>query len=98
MCDIARRNLRSFGNVRLTKIDGTYKPFEDCSIDLSFTVTVPHHVTDSAMLEALVKEICREARAPGHRRLLASPSSGTDMRQGAKLQEPSRGQACYTAA
>jgi SAM-dependent methyltransferase len=62
MCEIARRNLRSFRNVRLTKIDGTHLPFEDCSIDLSLTVTVLHHVTDAAMLEALVKDICRVTR------------------------------------
>jgi SAM-dependent methyltransferase len=62
MYDIARRNLRSFRNVRLTKIDGTHLPFEDRSIDLSFTVTVLHHVTNAAMLEALVKDICRVTR------------------------------------
>src|SRR5262249_25164461 len=37
-------------------------PFEDYSIDLSFTVTVLHHVTDAAMREALVKDICRVTR------------------------------------
>jgi SAM-dependent methyltransferase len=62
MYDIARRNLRSFRNVRLTKIDGTHLPFEDRSIDLSFTVTVLHHVTNAAMLEALVRDICRVTR------------------------------------
>jgi len=62
MCEIAQRNLRSFRNVRLTKIDGTHLPFEDYSIDLSLTVTVLHHVTDAAMLEALVKDICRVTR------------------------------------
>jgi len=61
MCDIAR-NLRSFRNVRLTKIDGTHLPFEDRSIDSSFTVTVLQHITDAAMLEALVKDICRVTR------------------------------------
>jgi ubiquinone/menaquinone biosynthesis C-methylase UbiE len=59
---MARRNLRSFSDVRLTKIDGAHLPFDDCSIDLSFTVTVLHHVTDAAMLEALVKDICRVTR------------------------------------
>jgi ubiquinone/menaquinone biosynthesis C-methylase UbiE len=43
-------------------IDGTHLPFEDRSIDLSFTVTVLQHVTDAAMLEALVKDICRVTR------------------------------------
>jgi SAM-dependent methyltransferase len=62
MYDIARRNLQSFRNVSLTKIDGTHLPFEDRSIDLSFTVTVLQHVTDAAMLEALVKDVCRVTR------------------------------------
>jgi len=62
MCEVARRNLRSFRNVRLAKIDGTHVPFENYSIDLSFTVTVLQHITDAAMLEALVKEICRVTR------------------------------------
>jgi SAM-dependent methyltransferase len=62
MYDIAQRNLRSFKNVRLPKIDGAHLPFEDRSIDLSFTATVLQHVTDAAMLEALVKDICRVTR------------------------------------
>src|SRR5215471_13108194 len=62
MCEIAQRNLRSFRKVRLTKIDGTHLPFEDRSVDLSFTVTVLQHITDAAMLEALVKDICRVTR------------------------------------
>jgi SAM-dependent methyltransferase len=62
MYDIARRNLRSFKNVRLAKIDGTHLPFEDRSIDLSFTVTVLQHVTDATMPEALVRDICRVTR------------------------------------
>jgi SAM-dependent methyltransferase len=62
MCDLATRNLRSFDNIRLTKTDGTTLPFEERSIDTSFTVTVLQHVTHEPMLRALVQEICRVTR------------------------------------
>jgi SAM-dependent methyltransferase len=62
MYDLATRNLRSFGNVKLTKTDGMHLPFEDRSIDTSFTVTVLQHVTNETMLRALVKDICRVTR------------------------------------
>jgi ubiquinone/menaquinone biosynthesis C-methylase UbiE len=62
MYDIAQRNLRSYGNVRLAKIDGKHLPFDSRSVDLSFTVTVLQHVTDATMLEALVSDICRVTR------------------------------------
>ena len=62
MYDIAQRNLRSFGNVKLAKIDGTHLPFDDRSVDLSFTVTVLQHVTDATMLKSLIGEICRVTR------------------------------------
>ena len=57
MYDIAQRNLRSFGNVKLAKIDGTHLPFDSRSVDLSFTVTVLQHVTNASMLMSLVKDI-----------------------------------------
>ena len=59
MCDLAQRNLRPYGNVRLAKIDGRHLPFDSRSVDLSFTVTVLQHVTDANVLEALVGDICR---------------------------------------
>jgi hypothetical protein len=58
----ARQRFHLAWKFRVAKIDGTHLPFEDRSIDLSFTVTVPQHVTDAAMLEALVKDICRVTR------------------------------------
>jgi SAM-dependent methyltransferase len=62
MYEIAQRNLRSFGNVKLAKIDGSHLPFDSRSVDLSFTATVLQHVTDASMLRALVGEICRLTR------------------------------------
>jgi hypothetical protein len=60
--DIAQRNLRSYGNVKLAKVDGTHLPFDSNSVDLSFTATVLQHVTDATMLQALVGDICRLTR------------------------------------
>jgi ubiquinone/menaquinone biosynthesis C-methylase UbiE len=62
MHDLAERNLRSYGNLRLAKIDGSHLPFDSRSVDLSFTVTVLQHVTDATMLKALVSDICRVTR------------------------------------
>ena len=62
MYDIAQRNLRPYGNVRLAKIDGRHLPFDSRSVDLSFTVTVLQHVTSATMLGALVSDICRVTR------------------------------------
>jgi SAM-dependent methyltransferase len=59
MCDLAAKNLRGLDNIKLAKIDGTHLPFEDQSIETSFTVTVLQHVTDGKMLLALIKDICR---------------------------------------
>jgi ubiquinone/menaquinone biosynthesis C-methylase UbiE len=59
MCDLATRNLRAFNNIKLVKIDGMRLPFEDRSIDTSFTVAVLQHVTNETMIRALVKDICR---------------------------------------
>src|SRR5262249_36955425 len=62
MYDIAQRNLRSFQNVKLVKIDGVHLPFDSNSVDLSLTVTVLQHVTHASMLKSLVKDICRVTR------------------------------------
>ena len=62
MCDIAQRNLHSFGNVKLAKIDGAHLPFDTRSVDLSFTVTVLQHVTDATMLRTLIGNICAVTR------------------------------------
>jgi SAM-dependent methyltransferase len=59
MYDLATRNLGEFTNIRLVKIDGVHLPFDDKSIDSTFTVTVLQHITDGAMLEGLVSEMCR---------------------------------------
>lgn len=60
MVEIASRNLIPYGDlVELRKINGMDLPFADQSVDLSFTVTVLQHITDRAMFEQLVKEICR---------------------------------------
>ena len=60
MVDLARENLARRNVVaELHKIDGVHLPFADRSVDLAFTVTVLNHVTDGAMLQSLVREICR---------------------------------------
>lgn len=83
MYDIAQRNLRSYGNVRLAKIDGSHLPFDSRSVDLSFTVTVLQHVTDATMLKALISDICRVTRDTvvvmediGHHQLLDAEGAG----------------------
>jgi ubiquinone/menaquinone biosynthesis C-methylase UbiE len=59
MIDIAAQNVAAHKGVELYRIDGKKLPFEDQSIDISFTVTVLLHVTDKETLTALVREICR---------------------------------------
>jgi hypothetical protein len=62
MYDIASRNLHSYPNVRLAKIDGSRLPFDSQSVDLTCTATVLQHVTDPTMLRSLVADICRVTR------------------------------------
>lgn len=63
MLDLARENLSDHQDViELHKTDGNALPFDDRSIDLSFTVTVLHHVTDEAMFRSAVGELCRVTR------------------------------------
>jgi SAM-dependent methyltransferase len=90
MYDIARRNLRSFGNIKLAKIDGAHLPFDDRSVDLSFTVTVLQHVTNADMLKSLVKDICRVTRDTvvimediGHHEQLGGEGAGVNRTVGA---------------
>ncbi|MGB8371642.1 MAG: class I SAM-dependent methyltransferase [Halobacteriota archaeon] len=59
MINIAAQNVAAYKGVELYRINGKKLPFEDQSIDISFTVTVLQHVTDEEMLTALVQEICR---------------------------------------
>lgn len=60
MIEIATGNLaRHSVAAELYKIDGAHLPFADRSIDLSYTVTVLQHNTDSAAFEALCRELCR---------------------------------------
>jgi SAM-dependent methyltransferase len=59
MHDLATRNLRNFTNIRLVKIDGVHLPFDNKSLDKTFTVTVLQHITDEAMLKGLISEMCR---------------------------------------
>jgi len=62
MYELATKNLGSFKNVRLIKIDGEHLPFDDRSVDISLTVTVLQHVTNANMLRTLVGEISRVTR------------------------------------
>jgi SAM-dependent methyltransferase len=63
MRELASQNLRAFGDlVELHHINGRVLPFADQTVDLSYTVTVLHHVTEEAMFLSLVKELCRVTR------------------------------------
>ena len=62
MLDLASNNLKSFQGIELHKIDGQHLPFEDRSVDLSYTVTVLQHNPDEQMLTTLVSELCRVTR------------------------------------
>jgi SAM-dependent methyltransferase len=63
MCRLAAENLRDLGElVEIRKIDGRTLPFADRSMDVSFTATVLHHVTDGEMFQSLVNELCRVTR------------------------------------
>jgi len=59
MHDLAEQNLRQFSKIRLAKTDGMHLPFDDQSVDTSFTVTVLQHIADETTLKTLVGEICR---------------------------------------
>jgi ubiquinone/menaquinone biosynthesis C-methylase UbiE len=60
MRDLATQNLSDFRDiVELHHINGRDLPFDDQSVDVSYTVTVLHHVTEEAMFLSLVKELCR---------------------------------------
>jgi len=60
MLELASENLKDYkDNVELFKIDGTTLPFNDKSVDKSFSLTVLHHITEENMLKALIKEMCR---------------------------------------
>jgi SAM-dependent methyltransferase len=63
MCRLAAENLRDLGGlVEIHKIDGRTLPLVDRSVDVSFTATVLHHVTDGEMFQSLVAELCRVTR------------------------------------
>ena len=60
MLELATENMSDHQEVvSLCKTNGRELPFESDSIDLSFTVTVLHHITDEAMFSAAVRELCR---------------------------------------
>jgi ubiquinone/menaquinone biosynthesis C-methylase UbiE len=48
-------------SISLYKIDGTELPFQNNKFDIVFTSTVLQHNTDQAVVNALVKSICRVA-------------------------------------
>ena len=60
MLGLATKNLEGHEDlVCLHKIDGRTLPFDTRSMDLSFSVTVLHHITDEAMFKSVVSEMCR---------------------------------------
>jgi ubiquinone/menaquinone biosynthesis C-methylase UbiE len=61
MLEIASKNLSSY-DVELENIDGMHIPYEDQSIDTTFTVTVLQHDTDATMFRNIVRDICRVTR------------------------------------
>jgi SAM-dependent methyltransferase len=63
MLEIATKNLSLCDTVELKKIDGVNIPYPDQSVDISFTVTVLQHNTDTIMFRSLVRELCRVTKA-----------------------------------
>lgn len=64
MFEIARQNLNNYKDVvELRKINGKELPFQDQSVDVSFTVTVLQHITDKNMFKRLVQEMCRVTKS-----------------------------------
>lgn len=60
MIGLATRNLQAIlPDVELVLTDGVTLPFEDKSVDITYTVTVLQHNTDEEMLTSLMREICR---------------------------------------
>lgn len=57
MINLARSRVPS--EVEIIKIDGTTLPFADQSFELVFTATVLQHNTDEAMLQSIMRELCR---------------------------------------
>lgn len=53
------KQLLSGKNIQLQKINGVSLPFATNYFDVSFTSTVLQHITDEAMLEDLINEMCR---------------------------------------
>lgn len=45
--------------VSITKINGTTLPFDDKTMDISFSATVLQHNTDDSMMEKILREMCR---------------------------------------
>ena len=63
MLELAAENLKPFSDrVSLHKTDGRTLPFESDTVDVCFTATVLHHVTDAAMFDAITAELCRVSR------------------------------------
>lgn len=59
MLSLAAQNLQDCPTVELLQTDGCSLPLSDKSVDLTFTVTVLQHDTDSGMFERMVADICR---------------------------------------
>jgi hypothetical protein len=63
MLDLAGKTLKGYETVvELHKSDGEHLPLADAAVDLTFTVTVLHHNTDTHMFQGLVSEVCRVTR------------------------------------
>ncbi len=60
MLELATKNLKGHEDVvSLHKTNGRQLPFESQSMELSFSVTVLHHITDEDMFNSTVEEMCR---------------------------------------
>lgn len=59
MCRLSKDNLANYDKVGICRIDGNTLPFKNNAMDLVFSVTVLHHITDEKMLRNIMYEMCR---------------------------------------
>lgn len=62
MCRLSKDNLANYDDVNICRVDGNTLPFKNNVMDLVFTVTVLHHITDDEMLRNIMYEMCRVSK------------------------------------
>jgi SAM-dependent methyltransferase len=87
MLDLAAETLRGQEtNVQLLKTDGEHLPLANNSANLTLTVTVLQHNTDTSMFQRLIGEICRVTE--GTVVLIEDTSNGAVVPSGSAVARP----------